>query len=278
MAARNTHVALSTVTNSILQQESSLGVTQFQRQPHGVEMTAEGYKFYNRARHILDTLDEAVSEPHFQSLQLLGSIRIAASYTMLGYFLPPRMARFRQHYPDIDLDLHDRERPQIEQGVLDGDLELGVVVLSNVRDRDRFAHHVLLRSRRQLWTSTGHPLLEQKHASLEDIARYPYIQLNVDEAERSTRRYWKARGIPPNIAFSTSSMEGLRGLVAYGFGVSILSDMVYRPWSLEGGRIETVPVLDVIPHMEVGLIWNRERSLSETARAFQQFLIHSSGS
>jgi DNA-binding transcriptional LysR family regulator len=61
------------------------------------------------------------------------------------------MARFCQHYPDIDLDLHDMERPAIEAGVLSGELELGLVLLSNSSERQRFAHHVLLRSRRQLW-------------------------------------------------------------------------------------------------------------------------------
>ncbi len=278
MAAKKVHVVQSTVTNAILQLEASLGVSLFQRRPGGVIMTAEGYKFYHRARHILDTLDEAISEPHFQKHEMRGAIRIAASYALLGYFLPARMARFRQQYPDIDLDLQDRERPDIEAGVLNGELELGVVILSNLSGRDRFASHVLLRSRRQLWTSASHPLLEKKHASLADIAQYPYIQLNVDEAEQSTQRYWQARHLMPDVAFRTRSMEGLRGLVAHGFGVSILSDLVYRPWSLEGGKIESVPVLDVIPHVEVGLIWHKERPLSRAASAFQEFLIHSCGS
>ena len=29
-------------------------------------------------------------------------------------------------------------------------------------------------------------------------------------------------------------------MVANGSGVAVLSDMVYRPWSLEGRRIETI--------------------------------------
>ncbi|MEZ5478732.1 MAG: LysR substrate-binding domain-containing protein [Thiolinea sp.] len=271
LAAKRVHVAQSTVTSSILLLEESLGLELFQRQPHGVILTAEGYKFYHRAKQILDMLDEAVNEPRFQSHELTGSIRVAATYALLGYYLPSRMARFRQQYPDINIDLHDLERAEIEARVLNGDLELGVVLLSNVSERERFGHHVLLRSRRQLWASTRHPLLEQKHAALEDIAAYPYIQITVDEAEAATRRYWQARGLKPNIAFRTSAMEGLRGLVAHGFGVTILADMVYRPWSLEGTRIEAVPVLDVIPHLEVGLIWNRERELARPAAAFQQF-------
>ncbi len=75
------------------------------------------------------------------------------------------------------------------------------------------------------------------------------------------------------MAFRTSSMEGLRGLVAHGFGVTILSDMLYRAWSLEGKKIEARPLVDTIPPMELGLTWRRETELPQAAEAFRQFLV-----
>lgn len=278
MAAKKVHVAQSTVTNAILHLEEALGVKLFERQPHGVVLTAEGYNFYHRAKQIQENLEIAISEPHFQRHQLKGSIRLGASYVLLGYFLPPLLARFRQHYPDIDLDLRDMERFEIEQGVLSGELELGLVLLSNSEHREQFDYHVLLRSRRQLWTSSHHPLSKQPFASLADIAQYPFIQLTVDENDEATHRYWSAQGLSPRIAFRTSSMESVRGLIAHGFGVTILADMVYRPWSLEGNKIEAIPVLGVVPHLESGMIWEKGAKLEPPAEALRQFLIHSCGS
>ena len=46
------------------------------------------------------------------------TVRLAASYTVLGYLLPVLLARFRTNYPDIDFDLHDMDRPGIERAVL----------------------------------------------------------------------------------------------------------------------------------------------------------------
>lgn len=278
MAAKQVHVAQSTVTNAILHLEDSMGVKLFERHPQGVTLTAEGYNFYHRAKQIQENLDIALSEPHFQRHHLTGAVRMGASYALLGYFLPPLLARFRQHYPDIDLDLHDMERPEIEAAVLSGELELGLVLLSNTSQRERFNYHVLLRSRRQLWASANHPLLAQTFASLADIAHYPYIQFTMDEGEAATQRYWQSQGLQPNIAFRTKSMEAVRGLVAHGFGVTILADMVYRPWSLEGGKIETVPVLGVVPHLESGMLWQKGLELAKPAEAMRQFLIHSCGS
>ena len=93
--------------------------------------------------------------------------------------------------------------------------------------------------------------------TLEDIAREPYVMLTVDEANQTASQYWKPTGLKPNIVFKTSSVEAVRSMVADGMGITILSDMVYRPWSLEGQRIEQRNVASPIPTMDVGVAWNR---------------------
>lgn len=278
MAATRAHVSQSAITNAVLMLEQELGVRLFERKPHGVALTADGQRFYHRTRGILDSLADCLREQHLPALQLAGPLRIGASYTLLGYFLPPLLARFRDQYPDVAIDLADMHRQAIEDGVDAGRIDVGVVILSNIPERERFGHHVLVRSRRQLWLAADHPLLAKDNAALSDIAAYPYIQVTVDESEESTGRYWEARGVRLHVAFRTSSMEALRGLIAHGFGVSILSDMVYRHWSLEGKKIEARPILDVVPDMEVGLIWHRDRPLDQPAEAFRQFLLRTSGS
>lgn len=278
MAAVDEHVSQSAITNAILALEGQMGVRLFDRHPHGVTLTPEGHHFHRRAREILDALSDALREPGFQRYALRGSVRIAASYTVLGYFLPEFLARFRHRYPDVVLDLVDMDRSRIETAVASGEVELGVVLLSNMDRRSTLRRHVLVRSRRQLWAATGHPLLGKAAPSLADIAAYPYILLEMDEGERSALDYWQAYGLQPDIAFRTRSMEALRGLVAHGFGVTILSDMVYRPWSLEGKKIEAIPVADAVPVMEAGLLWHPRAALARPAAAFKDFMVHASGS
>ncbi len=275
MAASKCYVSQSAITNAILALEQRLQGSLFTRKPHGVELTAEGQRFYRHALQILGSLQDALREPRIRADNLSGSISIAATYTVFGYFLPPLLAGFRVNYPDIDLDLHDYQRGEIETRVLSGDLDLGVVVLSNLVEPTQFHTHTLMRSRRQLWAKSDHPVLENSFPSLSDIARYPYILLTQDDGELSNQRYWADNKAEPDIAFRTSVMEALRGLVANGFGITILSDMVYRPWSLEGKKIEARPILDPIPHLEVGLIWSKDRVLTEPTEEFKQFLIQS---
>jgi DNA-binding transcriptional LysR family regulator len=136
-----------------------------------------------------------------------------------------------------------------------------------LQEREALAFETLFRSRRRLWLPVEHPLLSAESISLEDVARLPYVMLTVDEANQTASRYWTPTGLSPNAIFVTSSVEAVRSMVADGLGVTILSDMVYRPWSLEGQRIEQRNLASPVPSMDVGLAWRMDKKLGSTARA-----------
>ncbi len=102
--------------------------------------------------------------------------------------------------------------------------------------------------------------------------------LTVDEASNTAQRYWNRTPYHPQTIFRTSSLEAIRSMVANGTGVAILSDMVYRPWSLEGLRVEVASLSDPIPTMDLGIAWNRDKPLPESARSFREFIHLSIGS
>lgn len=272
-AALKVHVSQSAITTAVLQLEELLGVKLFERLPHGVTLTAEGNRFYQHTRHVLDTLRDAAAETALQRQALQGVVRVGSTYAVLGYFLPNLLARFKRSYPEVEIDLRDMGRAAVEDGVIDGTLDFGLVLISNAQRLDAYERHVLIRSRRQLWMPSGHPLMQAPTVTLEEVAAHPYIMLTIDEGDTSSQRYWTPRGLEPKVVFRTSSVECLRGLVAHGFGVTILSDMLYRAWSLEGRKIEARPVNDAIPPMEVGLIWRRDGQLGEAGAVFRQFIV-----
>ena len=60
----------------------------------------------------------------------------------------------------------------------------------------------------------------------------------------------------------------MRSLVATGAGIALLPDLVYRPWSLEGDRIESRDVSGALPVVQVGMVWRRGSQLTRAARDF----------
>lgn len=266
------NVSQSAITAAIQQMEESLGVALFRRKPSGVSLTAEGARFLHHARSIMAAVNAAERAPLTEDTALAGTVRVGVSYTVMGYFLPRHYTRFARSYPRIRIELHELPRNAIESGLNDNSLDLAVMLVSNLQDKKRLASETLLRSKRRLWLPVEHPLLTADTVTLDNIADQPYIMLTVDEANQTATKYWKPTGLRPNIVLKTSSVEAVRSMVADGIGITVLSDMVYRPWSLEGQRIEVRNLVGDIPSMDVGMAWNKAKPQSPATKTFHDFL------
>jgi DNA-binding transcriptional LysR family regulator len=271
-AAIALNVSQSAVTTALQQLEVQLGVSLFNRRPSGMDLTLEGARFVQHARNVMAAVNEAVSSPLTEDTSHSGRVRVGVTYTVAGYFLPRHVARFLRTYPQITVDLIELPRETIERRIVDRTLDIAVMLVSNLQNRRDTTYETLVRSRRRLWLPIEHPLLHASSLTLEDIAKEPYIMLTVDEAGKTAARYWKPTGLRPRTIIRTSSVEAVRGMVAAGMGVTILSDMVYRPWSLDGQRIELRPVAADIPSMDIGLAWNTKREISSATKLFREFL------
>ncbi|ETX28942.1 LysR family transcriptional regulator [Roseivivax isoporae] len=254
-AATALSISQSSVTSAIRGLEEDLGAELFLRSTSGMELTDAGREFLNSARDILDKLAQARRlTPRPESVA--GTISIAATYTVMGYFLPFHLDRLAQLYPGLEIRLSELNRESIEEGLLSNRFDMAVLLTSNVANPDLDCT-TLFRSTRRLWVANDHPFNRRGKATFEEIAQENYIMLTVDEAAHTAMRYWSLTGLSPKVRLRTSSTEAVRSMVANGEGVTILSDMVYRPWSLEGKRIGTVATDREIPTMNVGLAWRK---------------------
>ena len=254
-AATQLSISQSAVTGAIKELESELGTSLFFRTAQGMEMTEAGRDFLASTREILEKLDLAKRMAQRQS-PAKGSISIASNYTVIGYFLPPHLDRLKHMYPNLDIRISELNREGIEEGLLSNRFDLAVVLTSNIANSE-LKTKTLLRSSRRLWAANSHKFIREGKATFEDISREDYIMLTVDEAAHTTMRYWSLSPFKPKVTLRTSSVEAVRSMVANGQGVTILSDMVYRPWSLEGKRIGTAVTDYEIPSMDIGLAWRK---------------------
>ena len=271
-AAVDLHVSQSAITTAIKGLEEMLGTKLFERQSHGVALTYEGNQFLQHAKHIMATVDEALQMSGRANTNIAGRIRLAVSYTVAGYFLPAYLPRFARGFPNIEIRLSETDRARIEEGIIDGTFDLSLILTSNLANQEDISYENLIHSRRRLWTGVNHRFLNRPAVTFQDVASEPYIMLTVDEASNTALRYWNQTPYRPRVIFKTSSVEAVRGMVASGMGVSILSDMVYRPWSLEGRRLEVISLADKIPDMNVGLAWARNTERSPASNAFCEFM------
>jgi DNA-binding transcriptional LysR family regulator len=268
-AAIELAISQSAITTAIKELEQAVGTALFLRSPHGMELTAAGRQFLSHAYDILSKVEEATNLNVVTS-GLSGRLMVAATYTVIGYFLPFHIERFRRLFPKLELQLAELTRESIEEGLLTNRYDIAVLLTSNIQN-PALTTERLLSSTRRLWVPARHELLTRESVGLEEISKEPYIMLTVDEAAQSSLKYWSQTPYQPDVTLRTSSVEAVRSLVANSQGVAILSDMVHRPFSLEGKRIETVNVRDPIPAMDVGLAYRKGADFTPEMDALRSY-------
>ncbi|KWV43723.1 MULTISPECIES: LysR family transcriptional regulator [Rhizobium] len=267
-AAQNLSISQSSVTEALKELETDLGVELFERHPRGLTITHNGHQFLRHATKILASVTDARTSFSGKQNEISGKLNIGVTSLVAGYVLSDLLARYRRACPGVEVSAIEDNGGYLEHLLVGGELDVAVMVISNLRDRMALQAEILETSPYRLWLPMGHPLVSADIISVADIAREPLIMLTVDEIEENTGKLLSALGARPHVAFRTRSVEAVRSLVATGAGVALLPDLVYRPWSLEGDRIESRDVSGSLPVVQVGMVWRKGSSLPQAARDF----------
>jgi LysR family glycine cleavage system transcriptional activator len=102
-AADELFVTPSAVSHQIKSLEQFLDQKLFQRGKRGVELTASGEKYLVPIRHALDEIDAATRL--LQDDPNTGIVTLSVAPAFLTRWLMPRLIRFQELYPDIELRL-----------------------------------------------------------------------------------------------------------------------------------------------------------------------------
>lgn len=272
VAAERVHMSPSAVADAIKNLEEILGVNLFERHRSGVNLTHDGHRFLDSANSILRTLNDSIFSFQNETTNVEGELKLGASVSVLGYFLPIPLGQFETIYPHIQVHLLESTRKQLEQKLLDHEIDIAFLITSNISISEGVEVNTLFRSERTLWCAEGHRFASMSKVPLAEIAKEKYIMLNSDEAAENIGQIWRRYGRKPNVRLSTQSVEAVRSFIAREHGVTILSHLLYRPWSLDGTRIISIPIEEPIPTMNLGIAWNKAVPISQSGQYFIDFL------
>ncbi len=268
-AAQSLSISQSAVTEAIKELEQDLGVRLFERHRRGLSITHKGHQFFRHANRILTGVSDARrSFAEEQAAAQAGVLHLGVTSLVAGYVLSDLLARYRRAFPSVSVSAIEDNGEYLEHLLIGGELDVAVMVISNLRDRIALQAEIFETSPYRLWLPLGHRLASMDIIDIRDIVPEPLIMLTVDETEENTGKLLSALPAKPHVAFRTRSVEAVRSLVATGAGIALLPDLVYRPWSLEGDRIESRDISGALPVVQVGMVWRKGSSLPRPARDF----------
>lgn len=261
-------VSQSVVSAAIAQIEADLGTLLFDRRARGMALTHAGHQFLRHAHQIevamRNARDALASRPH----TVTGHLNIGVTSLMVGYYLPFLLDRFRRVFPRITVQITEDRRDYLEHLLVSGELDVALIVVSQLQNHRALETETILRSGWRVWLPVNHRLAEESRIEAAELARQSLVLLQVDELGDAATALWNAGGADPEVLIRTSSVEAVRSLVATGAGCSVLPDMLYRPWSLEGDRIEARALARPLAALEVGLAWRKGAARPEALSNF----------
>lgn len=261
-------ISQSAVTEAVKDLEADLGVRLFDRHARGLAITHRGHSFLRHAKAILAEVSGARRALADTRAPISGRLHLGVTSLMAGYVMSDLLSKYRRANPNVSVTAIEDSGEYLEHLLIGGELDVAVMVISALRDRTALQTEILDVSPFRLWLPLGHRLATQDSISLADVTAEPLIMLNIDEMEQEAVNLLSALGTKPQVAFRTRSVEAVRSLVATGAGVALLPDLVYRPWSLEGDRIESRDVSGELPVVRVGMVWRKGAPLTAAAHDF----------
>lgn len=211
------------ISHAIATLEEVLGVVLLIRGRHGAKLTPVGEKILIHLQEIFRSLDAVIEEANLHKGLEGGKVRIATFRSAAAYLLPSIMARFREHFPAIDITITEYyDYTLVEQSLREGKADIGFTFLPTSEEletvevlRDKYL--VLLPPNSDY---TG------KKLSWQELTSLPLITFSSDNScFLNIYNFFLQAGysLQPRYQFRESST--ILNMVAQGLGVAIVPQL-----------------------------------------------------
>ncbi|WP_341487885.1 LysR family transcriptional regulator [Pararhizobium sp. A13] len=268
LAAEDTGLPRSTVTDAVKQLEARLGVRLLQRTTRHVSPTLDGEAYYRRCLTILSDIEDA--EGAFAGAKPKGLLRVDVHGRLARHFVLPGLPEFLREYPGIQLYMSEGDRlvDLIREGI-DCVLRVG-----DLQDSDMIARRVGL-------------LEEVTCASPEYIARFGMPKTLDDLGGHQMIGFWSTaigallpleftvagtiRNISLPAVVSVNGADTLAASARLGLGIMQAPRYALEEDLRDGRLVEILPDNPPTP-TPVSLLYPRSRQLSPRVRVFIDWL------
>lgn len=261
-AARTMHSTQPTLSRQIARLETELDTRLFQRYGRHVECTVTGQLLLPLARAIVSRTEDAISLIREQAGAGTSSVRFGAVGNVMALFLTPILVSFLSAYPNVSVDLVEKDDAQLEEAVISGELDCAIMTPWG---STRAATQHLLTEEIVLVVPQGHRLAQLKSVPLAMLAGesilLPRATMNAGNVAADALR---RAGFEPRFSYRANYPELMRALVRKGLGVAPMPKMLVSADTLDG--------LVIIPfekplYRDLNIIYPRDRPLPAGARA-----------
>lgn len=197
----------------------------FQRSPKYLKITPSGEILYDRAKQMITIYEQTRQEILEQQNTIKGDLKIAASFTIGEYILPPLLLDLQNQYPELNLQVTIANTEEVVQSTRSHHVDIGLIE-GQTNERELIVTP-FLEDELFIVTSNQHPLVQKEETTIADLQDQQWI---MRENGSGTREYFnhvvRSNGLKVKSLLTISSNQGIKETLINGLGISILSGSV----------------------------------------------------
>jgi len=226
-AAERLYTSQPGVSKQLKLLEEELGLQLFSRKGKSLSgVTAAGEQIIERARIIMQEVDNISRLASDFYEQEEGSLSIATTHTQARYVLPEIIGKFRELYPKVGLNIHQGTSEQIADMVASNEIDFAIATGST----ELFDELLLVPGYhwdRSIIVPRGHALTKlERKITLRDLAEHPLVTYVFSFGGQSLlKRAFSREGLEPDVVFTARDADVIKTYVRMGLGVGIVASM-----------------------------------------------------
>jgi LysR family positive regulator for ilvC len=265
------HVSPSSLTRTVQKLEQELGVSLFERDNRTVHLTVAGTKFREYAAESVERWQQLQRDLHEQSDTLRGNLSIFCSVTASYSFLHDLLNQFRLRYPAVEVHLHTGDSALAVQRVLNEENDIGVAARP-----DHLAEKLEFKEISQsplvfIAPTVPCPLsdLIAQRAGEHELPweQMPFISTETGLLRRRADRWFREKGLQPDIYAQVSGNEAIVSMVSLGFGIAAVPLLVVENSPI-GNKIQILKVEPELEPFTIGLCALKRKLTNPLIKAF----------
>lgn len=269
-AAEEIHISQPSLSKAIKDLEYRLGITLFYRNTLYLELTDSGEAILEQANQIVSSFQSIGSQLQGITELMTGKMRIGIPPITGVTSFARLFGLFKKKYPNINIQLFESGSKKIEQGLLDGSLDVGIICIPTHNEN---LYEVIdgIKDPLRVVMPPEHRLAKESVIDFSTLRDEPFILYSNDFIlhEQILNRC-KQAGFKINIIFETLQRELMTQLVADNFGIALLPSRICR--ELPPHLLKSTPLADPQFYLELGVAWKKGRYVSHATRAWLQFV------
>lgn len=238
-AARAMDLSPAAVTRLVSDLEAHLGTRLLQRTTRRLVLTDSGQNYLVRVKSILSEIEKAETEAGADVRDVQGTLRVLATPVLASYYLAPVIARWRERFPkvSIELDIHPFPQSHVDEHditflVVEEGVDLGIVA------RPMLTTEWVVCAAPKYLERFGEPKVPA------DLKEHNYLRFPWQQASGPASRALQLRSLHNG---ETTSIHMPIGLQSSSF------DVLYRA-ALDGAGIAVLSQALIARHLEKGTL------------------------